>query len=107
MFQVGAICRVLHVVARIWDHPVLGRFERKAVNIYFDGKRIRAYEGDSIAAALWAHGIKVFGLTQKYREPRSIFCVIGLCTSCTMTVDGIPNTRTCIIPVRDGMRVEG
>ena len=45
-------------------------------------------------------------LTAKRHEPRGIFCAIGRCTDCKMTVDGVPNTRTCITLVKDGMRVE-
>ena len=38
--------------------------------------------------------------------PRGIFCGIGRCTDCVMTVDGQPNVRTCVTPVRAGMKVE-
>jgi len=94
------------VSMRVLDHPVLGKFVGKAVRICFNGKEIEAYEGDSVAAALWAHGIRVFRVSEKYHEPRSIFCSIGLCTSCIMTVDGMPNIRTCIIPVMDEMIIK-
>ena len=30
----------------------------------------------------------------------------GSCANCLMQIDGIPNVRACIEPVRDGMRVE-
>ncbi|MHB8947330.1 MAG: (2Fe-2S)-binding protein, partial [Bacillota bacterium] len=38
--------------------------------------------------------------------PRGLFCAIGRCTDCVMTVDGVPNVRTCVTPVREGLRVE-
>jgi len=94
------------MVRRVWEHPVLGKFEGKILRMYFDGKTIEAYEGDSIAAALWAQGIKLFGFTKKYHEPRGIFCAIGLCTSCIMTIDGMQNVRTCIMQARNGMKIE-
>ncbi|WP_198469343.1 2Fe-2S iron-sulfur cluster-binding protein, partial [Acetomicrobium sp. S15 = DSM 107314] len=31
---------------------------------------------------------------------------IGKCSSCFMVVDGMPNVRTCITPLREGMQVE-
>ena len=65
-----------------------------------------ALEGEPIAAALINAGITAFRTTQKRHEPRGIFCAIGRCTDCMMVVDGQPNTRTCVTPVRDGMRVE-
>jgi len=92
---------------RIREHPILGRLEgKKEVKIIVDGKAIKAFEGEPIAAALLAAGIKTFRLTNKKREPRGYFCGRGLCTDCVMIVDGIPNVRTCITPVKDGMRIE-
>ncbi|HDJ83818.1 MAG TPA: FAD-dependent oxidoreductase, partial [Desulfurococcaceae archaeon] len=67
---------------------------------------VEAYEGESVAAALYAIGVNVFTKSIKLERPRGAFCMIGKCSSCFMKVDGIPNTRTCIEPVRDGMRVE-
>lgn len=32
--------------------------------------------------------------------------MIGKCSSCFMVVDGVPNSKACRIPVREGMRVE-
>ena len=44
--------------------------------------------------------------TVKKQEPRGLFCGIGQCTDCAMIVDGKPNVRTCITPVRAGMGIE-
>jgi aerobic-type carbon monoxide dehydrogenase small subunit (CoxS/CutS family) len=59
-----------------------------------------------IAAMLLAHGISTFRRTVKNDSPRGIYCGIGRCTDCIMTVDGVPNVRTCVTPVREGMSVE-
>ena len=91
---------------RIIKHPILRDLEkRKKISIRVDGAEIEAYEGEPIAAALIAAGIKVFRTTPKRDEPRRIFCAIGRCTDCAMTVDGQPNVRTCVTPVRDGMEI--
>lgn len=91
---------------RIIDHPILGLIKkRKKVNIEIDGKKIDAYEGEPIAAALWNAGIKNFRYTRKRKEPRGFFCGIGLCTDCKMIVNGIHNVRTCITLVQDGMKI--
>ncbi|MFZ5754732.1 MAG: (2Fe-2S)-binding protein [Bacillota bacterium] len=71
-----------------------------------DGKKIPAKEGEPIAAALLAAGIRKFRVTPKDGNPRGIFCGIGRCTDCIMTVDGQPNVRTCVTPVRNGMVIE-
>jgi predicted molibdopterin-dependent oxidoreductase YjgC len=91
---------------RITNHPIMGNIEkRKKVILKVDGVEIEAYEGEPIAAALVAAGIKVFRNTRKRGEPRRIFCAIGRCTDCVMTVDGKPNVRTCITPVCEDMDI--
>ncbi len=92
---------------RVLHHPILGDVpECQYVTIYCDGKPIEAIEGEPIASALMSAGIRSFRTTAKRNEPRGVFCAIGRCTDCMMIVDGKPNTRTCITPVRDGMKVE-
>ncbi len=92
---------------RIENHPILGKMERrKTVRIEVDGKVIDAFDGEPIAAALTANGIKIFHYTRKYNEPRSVFCAIGQCTDCVMVVNGVPNTRTCVTQVENGMKIE-
>ena len=92
---------------RIREHPILGKSKKnEKVKIKVDGKEIEAFRGEPIAAALMANGIKIFRYTRKYEEPRGIFCALGRCTDCVMTVNGIPNTRTCVTPVENGMEIE-
>ncbi len=92
---------------RVRDHPILGRAEEgRKVTLWVDGKEIEAIEGEPIATALLAAGIHILHFTPKYHEPRGIFCAIGRCTDCIMTVDGKPNVRTCVTPVEEGMKIE-
>ncbi len=92
---------------RIENHPILDDIkDRKIVNITVDGKKIKAFEGDTIAAAMFDNNLKVNRTTAKYKEPRGVFCNKGRCTDCIMQVDGQPNIRTCITKVRDGMVVK-
>ncbi|MCK5674532.1 MAG: (2Fe-2S)-binding protein, partial [Spirochaetales bacterium] len=63
-------------------------------------------EGEPIAAALMAQGILIHRKTHKTGESRGVFCGIGQCNDCVMIVDGIPNVRTCVTPVRDGMCIQ-
>jgi predicted molibdopterin-dependent oxidoreductase YjgC len=92
---------------RIKDHPILGpRSKKRKVLIEVDGRKIEAEEDEPIAAALTAVGVSVFHHTKKKGSPRGLFCAIGRCSDCFMIVDGIPNTRTCVTPVREGMKIE-
>ncbi len=91
---------------RIEDHPLL-TFERgKKIYFTFNGKKIEAYKGETIAAALHAAGIKVLKRSIIHDRPRGFFCAIGKCASCMMNVDGVPNVKTCVTLVEDGMVVE-
>lgn len=76
------------------------------IEILVDGEPVRAFEGETIAAALLAIGRRAVRKTERGGEPRGIYCGIGICFDCLMTVDGRPNIRTCQTRVRPGMRVE-
>ena len=91
---------------RIIEHPILPPRDEKKVILYCDGIPLEAIEGEPVSAALIAAGIRSMRTTAKLREPRGVFCAIGRCTDCMMIVDGVPNTRTCVTAVRDGMKVE-
>ena len=92
--------------SRITEHPILGQIEKgKIVKFKFDGIELEGYEGEPIAAALKASGLMVHRYTQKEHKPRGIFCAIGRCTDCVMVVDGVPNVRTCITPLKANMDV--
>ena len=92
---------------RIEDHPILGPpSETQTVSFDFEGTAVIARIDDTIASALVNAGEKVFRRTHRKRQPRGVFCGIGHCTDCVMIVDGQPNIRTCVTPVRDGMIVK-
>ena len=91
---------------RIERHPIL-TFERgREIEFEFDGRRLRGCEGETIAAALHAAGVRVLRESIHLHRPRGFFCAIGRCSSCLMTVNGVPNIMTCITPLEKGMRVE-
>jgi len=76
-----------------------------AVEISFDGETVTAYEGESLAAALVAAGWIVQRTTSK-GQPRGVFCGMGVCHDCLVTVDGQASRRACMTKVRAAMRVE-
>ncbi|MEO0083017.1 MAG: (2Fe-2S)-binding protein [candidate division WOR-3 bacterium] len=91
---------------RIVQHPILTFTKGRLVKFYFEGKELYGYEGEPIAAALIANGIKVFRITEKMKRPRGFFCAVGKCSSCLMTVNSKPNVMVCVEPLKEGMRVE-
>ena len=78
----------------------------KPVTIYFQGKPIKAFEGDTVASALLDAGTEAFSRSFKYHRHRSASCLSGQCSRCTMNVDGRMHVRTCQTYVREGMTVE-
>lgn len=92
---------------RIQRHPLSGLHDtdRRRVLITVDGETLEAVEGESLAAALWAGGRSCVRHDESTGAPRGMYCGIGHCYECRATVDGIPDVRTCLTPVRDGMRV--
>lgn len=91
---------------RIKEHPILTFEKGKEVEFTFDGRKIKGFEGESIAAALHAAGVRVLSHSHDMGRPRGFYCAIGNCSSCLMTVDGKPNVRVCIERVREGVVVE-
>ena len=90
---------------RIEEHPILGvKKKGKTVKFTIDGKEIEGYEGEPIAAALHAAGVRE--LRVHHDRPRGLFCAIGNCSSCLMEVNGIPNVRVCVEPLQAGMVVK-
>ena len=71
----------------------------------FNGRQFQAYEGDTIASALYAAGVRIFSRSFKYHRSRGLLCVAGACPNCMMSVDGVPNVRACATRVKEGMRV--
>lgn len=91
---------------RIADHPILEFKKGRSVKFTFENQEFPGYEGEPVAAALLAAGIRVLRESPRLHRPRGFFCAIGNCSSCLMVVDGVPNVRVCVEPLREGMRVE-
>ena len=91
---------------RIAEHPILGEMAKgELVTFTMDGESIVGYVGEPISAALKAAGKMVHRHTKK-GSPRGVFCAIGRCTDCVMIVDGKPNVRTCVTPLKKDMKVQ-
>lgn len=76
------------------------------VTIYLDGLPIEACAGESVAAALLAHGVSHTRTTPVSGSPRAPFCLMGVCYECLVIIDGQPNMRACRELVHAGMKVE-
>ena len=70
----------------------------------FEGREVRAYEGQSVAAALLAAGERCLRIDEA-GNPKGAVCCIGVCWECRCSIDGVLDTRACMTPVRAGMTV--
>ncbi len=76
-----------------------------ALTITVDGEPVPAYPGETIATALLAAGQRTFRRTD-HAAPRGLFCGMGICFDCLVTVDGQPDVRACMTAVQPGMVIE-
>jgi NADPH-dependent 2,4-dienoyl-CoA reductase/sulfur reductase-like enzyme len=69
-----------------------------AVTLDFEGRPVSARIGDTLAAALMSAGIT--GLRETARgERRGVFCGMGACNECLVSVDGRQSQRACMTKV--------
>jgi predicted molibdopterin-dependent oxidoreductase YjgC len=76
------------------------------VTIIVDGKSVEAPAGISLGALLHERNGKVLRHTPGSGSGRGLFCGMGVCFDCLVTVDGHPDRRACMTVVREGMIVE-
>lgn len=92
---------------RIVDHPVLDNLQdRERITFTFDGKTYEGFEGDTIASALLTYGIRKLRVHEETGTPRGIYCNIGHCYECRVTVDETPGIRACLQTIKAGMVIE-
>jgi len=75
------------------------------IEIEVDGARLPAFLGETVATALIAAGRRGFRRTERFGTARGVYCGIGLCFDCLVTVEGAGRVRACQTPAAPGMRV--
>jgi predicted molibdopterin-dependent oxidoreductase YjgC len=70
-----------------------------------DGAEVTAYDGDSVAAVLVRAGLVSWRRTRHGDRPRGLFCGIGACQDCLVTVDGVEGVRACVAPAAFGAEI--
>jgi len=90
---------------RIDSHPILHIPTRETVEFTWKGQQLQSQAGETIASALFANGIRIFGYHPKDGSPQGIFCANGQCAQCTVIADGLP-LKSCMALVKVGMAVE-
>lgn len=78
----------------------------KEIKITIDDKPACAYEGETIGAVLAAAGYRKIRRAPQRKDPRGLYCCMGSCHGCLVTVDGQPNVRACVTRVEPGQKIE-
>jgi sarcosine oxidase subunit alpha len=99
--------RVPATSARGDGYRVPGPDRGTPFDLSVDGEAVRAYPGETVAAALLAAGRRAFRRTGLSGEPRGLYCGMGVCGECAVTVDGEPGVRACVAIALPGMAVSG
>lgn len=73
------------------------------IEVTFEGRPLLARRGESVAAALTAAGIRSLRETQG--ELRGVFCGMGVCLDCLVTIDGQPSQRACMTKIDRPMAI--
>jgi sarcosine oxidase subunit alpha len=80
--------------------------ETHHVSFIFNDEVYKGLENESLAAALLANGIRTLRHHEESGSPRGIYCNIGHCYECRVSVDGEQGIRACLTPIKEGMIVE-
>jgi NADPH-dependent 2,4-dienoyl-CoA reductase/sulfur reductase-like enzyme/Pyruvate/2-oxoacid:ferredoxin oxidoreductase delta subunit/bacterioferritin-associated ferredoxin len=89
---------------RINRHPILEIPDRSEIVFNWNGLDIHALRGDTIASALQAQGIKVFGYHPRDHSPQGLFCANNQCSQCLVMADG-RLVKACMEMVKAGMQI--
>ncbi|HLR67085.1 (2Fe-2S)-binding protein [Virgibacillus alimentarius] len=92
---------------RILDHPILGgQKSQKEISFTFNQKEYKGLQGEPIAAALLANGVRTLRYHEESGTPRGIYCNIGHCFECRVIINGKQGQRACLTPLEEGMVIE-
>jgi hypothetical protein len=72
------------------------------LRLVIDGAPLEVAAGHSLAAALVEAGRPAWRRTRRHREWRGVFCGIGVCFDCLVTLNGTPGVRACLVDAADG-----
>lgn len=75
------------------------------LTIHFGDQEILAWEGETVASVL-LRVPEAQRRTPISGAQRAPYCQMGVCFECLVVVDGVGSVQGCLVPVRQGMRIE-
>lgn len=89
---------------RVQKHPILPAIQKQSITFYWQDKPLLALSGETIASALIANDIHIFGHHPRDGSPLGIFCANGQCAQCMVIMDGKP-VKSCMELVKEDCHV--
>lgn len=80
----------------------IGPGATRPIEISLDGEQLTGVAGQSIAGVVLASGRIAWRRTSVEGRPRGLFCGIGVCFDCIVTVNGERDVRACLRRAADG-----
>lgn len=77
----------------------------QSISLQINGQFVTARSGESVAFAALAAGVMPTRNNPVSGLPRAPYCFMGICFECLMTIDGVDNRQSCMVPVEEGMVV--
>ncbi|MBM2615664.1 (2Fe-2S)-binding protein [Actinoplanes sp. LDG1-06] len=71
------------------------------ITLIVDGEPVRGVEGQTVAGVLLGAG-RLTWRTTRHGRPRGVFCGIGVCHDCLVTVNDLADVRACQRRAVDG-----
>lgn len=82
------------------------RATASTVTCTIDGREVQVEQGRTAAAALMLDAQQAaWRTTRRAQDRRGLFCGIGVCFDCLLTIDGRTGMRGCLVEVADGMDI--
>ena len=78
----------------------------KSIEVTIDGQKTQAFDGELVSTVLQAEGIVIFSRKHTTGQPCGVYCGMGVCYECLVTINGINNIRACQTFAADQMVIQ-
>ena len=94
-------------MTRLEQAPTQKVDRNRILSFTWQGQPCQGLAGDSVATALFANGVRIFGRSLKYHRPRGLYSLDGESSNTLVTIDGECNVRAETTLLAEGMAVAG
>ncbi len=77
----------------------------RPISFSWEGRSFTGFEGDTVASAMHANGIKIFSRSLKYHRPRGLYSMDGESANSLVNINGDCNERSETTPLCEGDKV--